>query len=84
MNSKHRRTLLAVFAEPVSGAIRWADIESLFNAAGCAVIEGKGSAVKFSRAGVVGYFHRPHPGKEAKKYQVTNARTFLTKLGVKP
>jgi hypothetical protein len=29
VNSKHRRTLEAVFAEPVSGTINWADIESL-------------------------------------------------------
>jgi hypothetical protein len=29
MNSKHRHTLEAVFADPVSGTINWADIESL-------------------------------------------------------
>ena len=84
MNSKHRKTLRAVFAEPVSGGIRWADIEALFVALECKVVEGKGSAVRFERGGVVGYFHRPHPRKEAKRYQVMNARVFLSKLGVTP
>jgi hypothetical protein len=29
-------------------------------------------------------FHRPHPGKEAKQYQVRAARRFLERLGVRP
>ena len=37
MNSKHSKTLKAVFTEPVSGTIAWADIESLLGAAGRAV-----------------------------------------------
>lgn len=32
--------------------------------------------------GVIGTFHRPHPQKEAKPYQVRDARTFLEKAGV--
>lgn len=84
MNSKHRRTLLAVFAEPVSGAIRWADIEALFKAAGCAVIEGSGSRVRFNLRGETETFHRPHPAKEAKRYQVRAARAYLSRLGIAP
>ena len=34
--------------------------------------------------GVVGTFHRPHPEKEAKAYQVRDARDFLTTAGVTP
>ena len=34
--------------------------------------------------GVVARFHRPHPAKEAKRYQVRDAREFLEKIGVKP
>jgi hypothetical protein len=30
------------------------------------------------------FFHRPHPGKEAKKYQVENARDFLQTIGLEP
>ncbi|WP_455272314.1 type II toxin-antitoxin system HicA family toxin [Rhizobium herbae] len=84
MNSKHRKTLATVFKEPVSGTIDWADIESLLVAAGCTIIEGSGSRVRFSFASEVESFHRPHPEKEAKRYQVRAAREFLLRIGVKP
>ena len=32
----------------------------------------------------VATIHRPHPAKEAKKYQVDDARNFLTSIGVTP
>ena len=53
-------------------------------AVGCEVIEGSGSRVSFHRDGLVASFHRPHPQKEAKRYQVRDAREYLSKLGVKP
>lgn len=84
MNSKQRRTLLAVFADPVSGTIAWNDIESLLVAVGCRLIEGNGSRVRFVFNGEVESFHRPHPDKEAKRYQVRAAREFLKRIGVKP
>ena len=84
MNSKHRKTLAAVFKDPVSGSIHWAAIESLLVSVGCQVIEGSGSRVKFERQGIVAIFHRPHPDKEAKRYQVRDAREYLIKLGVRP
>ena len=34
--------------------------------------------------GVVARLHRPHRAKEAKRYQVRDAREFLEKIGVKP
>lgn len=43
MNSKHRKTLAAIFKEPVSATIDWADIEGLLVAVGCTVIEVNGS-----------------------------------------
>ena len=46
--------------------------------------EGRGSRVRFELNGVIGTFHRPHPHKEAKAYQVRDARTFLTQAGVQP
>lgn len=73
-----------MFADPVSATIAWAEIESLLLAVGCQVIEAKGSGVKFAKDGVVASFHRPHPGKEAKRYQVRDAREYLTKIGVRP
>jgi hypothetical protein len=84
VNSRLRKTLAAVFAEPVSGSIDWASIESLLIAAGSRLIEGSGSRVRFECRGVIASFHRPHPAKEAKRYQVRDAREYLTKLGIKP
>lgn len=84
MNSKHRKTLEAVFSDPVSGTIAWADVESLLVASGAEVIEGRGSRVRFVKGEEVGTFHRPHPAKEAKRYQVRDARDFLERIGVKP
>ena len=84
MNSRQARTLKAVFADPVSGTLAWADIESLLVWVGCEVVEGSGSRVRFVCKGVVASFHWPHPAKEAKRYQVRDAREYLTKIGVKP
>ena len=83
MNSKHRKTLAAVFTDPVSGTIEWAAVESLLLAAGARLIEGRGSWVRFEKDGEVATFHRPHPAKEAKQYQVRDARDFLERIGVK-
>ena len=84
MNSRHRRTLAAVFARPTSSNIAWDDVEALLIAAGCRKVEGSGSRVKFENKGLIAAFHRPHLAKEAKKYQVEDARQFLEKIGVKP
>ena len=84
MNSKHRRTLELVFTEPVSASVVWADVESLLVPAGAVVIEGRGSRVRFAWGSEVESFHRPHPAKEAKRYQVRAARGFLERIGVKP
>ncbi len=84
MNSRQRKTLEAVFVNPVKSNIAWADIESLLVAVGCRVIKGSGSRVRFECKGLIAAFHRPHPAKEAKRYQVRDAREYLTKLEVKP
>ena len=84
MNGKQAKTLKAVFTDPVSGTIDWSAIEGLLIAVGCTVSEGNGSRVRFERDGLIASFHRPHPAKEAKRYQVRDARAFLTKLGVRP
>ena len=84
MNSKQKRTLAAIFTDPISASIDWKDMESLFIALEAEVIEGNGSRVRFHKDGVIATFHRPHPSKEAKPYQVKNARAFLKQLGVEP
>ncbi len=82
MNSKHRKTLEAIFSEPVPKSLEWSRIESLFVALGALIIEGDGSRVRFVLNEVVGSFHRPHPSREAKPYQVRDARHFLEQAGV--
>ncbi|MFA8387571.1 MAG: type II toxin-antitoxin system HicA family toxin [Pelagibaca sp.] len=84
MNSKHRKTLAAVFTDPVSGTIEWMAVEGLLLAAGAQRIEGRGSRVRFEKDGEIATFHRPHPGKEAKRYQVRDAREFLERIKVTP
>ncbi len=84
MNSKHRRTLETVFTDPVSGTINWSDVEALLIWAGATLVEGHGSRVRFVCGQEVETFHRPHPAKEAKRYQVRAARDFLERIGVRP
>jgi hypothetical protein len=84
MNSKQLKTLAAIFRDPVPGTINWDDVEGLLLAAGCRLIEGNGSRVRFEKDGEVESFHRPHPAKEAKRYQVRAARAFLLRIGVTP
>ncbi|SDO51692.1 HicA toxin of toxin-antitoxin [Methylobacterium phyllostachyos] len=89
MNNRHRKTLKKVFTDPVSGTIEWAAVEAMLVAAGCVVIEGEGSRVRFSYVAEgeedrIATFHRPHPAKEAKRYQIKDARDFLTQIGLAP
>ncbi|AZU03746.1 hypothetical protein X907_1211 [Glycocaulis alkaliphilus] len=84
MNNKHQRTLKAVFDTPTRSGIDWSDIEKLFLAAGCERIEGAGSRVKFVKDGRIASFHRPHPDRHAKRYQVEDARRYFRLLGIEP
>jgi hypothetical protein len=84
MNSKHKKTLEAIFSNPVNGNLEWARIEALLVSVGCRVIEGSGSSVTFEKDGLRAYFHRPHPEKEALRYRVRLAREYLEKIGVTP
>ena len=84
MRTKHRKTLEAIFADPVSGTIVWRDVESLLEALGAAISEGSGSRVRFTISDVTLFVHRPHPQPEAKKYVIRNVRDFLTSLGITP
>jgi hypothetical protein len=84
MNNRHRKIMAAIFADPVSGTIAWADIETIFLALGCEIVEGAGSRVRFRSGSEIESFHRPHPAKEAKRYQVRSARAFLLRIGAQP
>lgn len=84
MNKRHHETLDRIFQTPAPASLAWRDIEVLFQALGASTIEGRGSRVRFELNGVVATFHRPHPEKEAKPYQVRDARRFLEQAGIKP
>ena len=84
MKAKYRRTLDAIFAAPTRAGIVFSDIEALVTAIGGEVREGEGSRVVFELKGSRRYLHRPHPGKEAKKYQVEELREWFRYLEVIP
>ena len=84
MKAKHRRILEAIFATPTRGGIVFSDIEALVVAIGSNVREGEGSRIVFELKGKRIYLHRPHPGKEAKKYQVEELREWFRQLEVTP
>lgn len=84
MNTKHRKTLRAVFTKPTSPSIVFSDIEALLVALGGQVHEREGSRVKITIKGEQWRCHRPHPGKEAKRYQVEEIRELLERIGEQP
>lgn len=84
MNTKHRKTLRAVFTKPTSPSIVFNDIEALLVALGGQVHEREGSRVKITIKGEQWRCHRPHPGKEAKRYQVEEIRELLERIGEQP
>ncbi len=84
MGPKHRRTLAAIFEEPVRSNIAWRDIQAMLEAIGAEISEGAGSRVRIALNGVRAVFHRPHPQKETDKGAVKSMRRFLTEAGVTP
>ena len=83
MNSKHSKTLKALFTKPAASNIKFSDIEALIVGLGGEVREGNGSRVALLLHGGVMHAHRPHPGKEAKQYQIEEIQEWLTAIGVK-
>ena len=84
MNRTHQKTLAAIYSNPVPATLEWRKIEAMLVALGAQVVEGSGSRVAFVLQGKRADFHRPHPGKEAKRYQVRAVREFLESVGIMP
>ncbi|MBI5921734.1 MAG: type II toxin-antitoxin system HicA family toxin [Betaproteobacteria bacterium] len=84
MKSKHAKTLRAIFTKPTLATVAFTDIEMLIVGLGGKVAEGKGSRVALHLGDTVKHAHRPHPGKEAKKYQIEEICLWLESQGVKP
>lgn len=84
VKSKHAKTLRSVFTKPTPATLAFADIENQLLGLGATLHEREDSRVKFTLGVEKWHAHRPHPGKEAKKYQVESAREFLQRLEIKP
>jgi predicted RNA binding protein YcfA (HicA-like mRNA interferase family) len=84
MNNRQRKTLAAIFSSPVPKTLAWDDLVSLLLALGCDTEKDGGSHFAFRYGKHKVDFHRPHPGKELKPYQVRDAKAFLVKIEVEP
>ena len=84
MKRKSSKTLSLIFARPVSGSIKWRDIEALLVDLGAKVSEREGSRIGVLLFGEVRVFHRPHPTPDTDKGAVESIRKWLDNNGVKP
>lgn len=82
MNSKHRKTLEALYKSPTPSNIKWTDIESLFVHMGAELQEGNGSRIRVALHGVRAVFHKPHPKREVDKGALRSIKRFLENAGV--
>ncbi|OOR91342.1 hypothetical protein B0181_03300 [Moraxella caviae] len=81
MQSKHQKTLTAIFTNPISANIKFKDIESLLVALGAKISEREGSRIAVVLDGQVRVFHRPHPSPNTDKGAVMSVRRWLIDLG---
>ncbi|MGJ0515052.1 MAG: type II toxin-antitoxin system HicA family toxin [Methylomicrobium sp.] len=84
MKQKHLRTLKLIFARPVSGNVRWTEVEALLKDLGAEIEEREGSRVAVILFNQVRVFHRPHPSPITDKGAVAALREWLNANGVKP
>jgi hypothetical protein len=84
LSGRHRKTLSSIFVEPALSSVLWSDIESLLQALGAEISEGRGSRVRVHLNRVRAVFHRPHPRKETDKGALRALRRFLTAAGIEP
>jgi len=84
MKRKHRKTLGLIFSRPISGNIKWNDIESLFIGLGAELSEREGSRIGVRLFGERRVFHRPHPSPNTDKGAVASIRKWLKENGVEP
>ena len=82
MNKRRRRTLEAIFAQPISGNITWRDVESLLKTLSAVLTERAGSRVSVSLNNHVIVFHRPHPSPNMDKGAIRDLRKFLQRAGI--
>ena len=87
LNTRHYRTLCALFEEPTRANIRWVDFLALCRALEAEIPRpGKtgGSRQRIALRGRKTVLHKPHPEATMKKGSVESARDFLRHAGVTP
>ncbi|MFJ4396416.1 type II toxin-antitoxin system HicA family toxin [Pseudomonas sp. NPDC089396] len=82
MNTRYRKIFDAIHRTPTTSSLALSEIEALVLHLGGEVLERQGSRVKLMLGGQCWRCHRPHPGKEARRYQIEEAREFLLRAGV--
>jgi len=84
MKRKHHKTLELIFSRPVSGNIKWRDIEALFIELGAEISEREGSRIGVRLFSDRRVFHRPHPSPNTDKGAVASIREWLRENEVTP
>ena len=84
MKRKHQKTLELIYSRPVSGNIKWRDIEALFVELGAEISQREGSRIGVRLFNDRRVFHRPHPSPNTDKGAVTSIREWLKKNEVMP
>jgi predicted nucleotidyltransferase len=82
--NRNSKTLELIFHRPVSGNIKWKEIEAFLISLGAEIIEREGSRLEIYLFGVVKVFHRPHPSPDTDKGAVSSIRKWLEENGVIP
>jgi hypothetical protein len=82
---KNQKTLEAIFSHPISGNIRWSDIETMLVSLGAEILEREGSRVAIIFPGKLpAVYHRPHPSPNTDKGAIASLRKWLNSVGIKP
>lgn len=83
LSSRHRATLVALFAQPIRADVTYRAVENLLVALGAEVTQGSGSRVRAFLNGVRLDLHKPHPQPQLKRYAVKAVRDFLMEAGAR-
>ena len=80
MSKRHRRTPNVIFAQPISGNIKWRDVESLLKFSGAVISERAGSrvAAQLNDRRV----SSSHPSPNMDKGAVRDLQRFLENAGI--
>ena len=82
MSQKHKRILIGILQEPVSGNIHWRDVESLLHHLGAEIEHGHGARMKVMLNGCEGTLRHPHHSNVCSKHDIRHLRDYLITAGI--